>query len=85
MWPRSVERAGHAHEVGKPKDRLLEVIKREVEKKAADECVWGTSFRKPMFAKVSVWLQRKKHQLHFEAHLQCFRSCLTHKSNMVGE
>jgi hypothetical protein len=38
-----------------------------------------------MFAKVSVWLQRKKHQLHFEAHLQCFRSCLTHKSNMVGE
>lgn len=32
MWPRSVERAGHAHEVGRPKDRLLEVIKRSVKK-----------------------------------------------------
>lgn len=35
MWPRSVERAGHAHEVGKPKDRLLEVIKRSGREKGA--------------------------------------------------
>ena len=62
---------GQPKEVGQAKDPATGSDQARSGKKAADECVWGTSFRKPMFAKVSVWLQRKKHKFHFEAHLQC--------------
>ena len=40
--------------------------------KKAFECVSGICFRNPFFPKIAFSLQRKRHEVNFEARLQCF-------------